>query len=204
MQVFVRAEKTTSYIIPHHSTCAFLKKCVFEKLMLPVHHIRLSFEGKEYEDEAVLGKSGISSGSTLHLSLRLRGGGIFDKLGNAFKGDGFINFFKGMGNTALGFVGLGNVYDPVGDLRKEVQQQEADLTALYRDQQLKFEKTTVELEKKIILIMMQIASEGVKHTNLSLQPLQESIKINTSLILSEFLLIVTILCYIIFKPNHFV
>lgn len=117
-------------------------------------------------------------------------------------GSGLSSFGAGAGHSALGFVGLGSLYDPEGKLSREVRDQQNELTQQYRDQQIRFEKATQEIEQDIIKLAVELSSQSVKYSSLAMQPMNAKIKMNTSLIMSNLTLIVTIVVFLLVRPNH--
>ncbi|KAG5279147.1 hypothetical protein AALO_G00074610 [Alosa alosa] len=76
VQVFVRNEKGQSktYDVAPGEVVTDLKRKVYNKERVPVDQQRLIYNGKQLEDGRKLEDYGIQSGSTIHLTLRLRGG----------------------------------------------------------------------------------------------------------------------------------
>ncbi|XP_063078607.1 polyubiquitin-B-like [Engraulis encrasicolus] len=76
MQVFLKNEKgqTSTYnVVPGETVTAFKNK-VYQKERVPVDQQRLIHEGKQLDDGRKLEDYNIVSGSTIYLTLRLRGG----------------------------------------------------------------------------------------------------------------------------------
>ncbi|KAF7687695.1 hypothetical protein C0J45_23781, partial [Silurus meridionalis] len=76
MQVFVKNEKgqTKTYDITDEETVDQLKSKVFQKERTPVDQQRLIYNGQQLESGRRLQDYNIQSGSTVHMTLRLRGG----------------------------------------------------------------------------------------------------------------------------------
>ncbi|XP_076122680.1 polyubiquitin-like [Alosa pseudoharengus] len=76
VQVFVRNEKGQSktYDVAPGETVTDLKRKVYNKERVPVDQQRMIYNGKQLEHGRKLEDYGIQSGSTIHLTLRLRGG----------------------------------------------------------------------------------------------------------------------------------
>ncbi|XP_048101322.1 polyubiquitin-B-like [Alosa alosa] len=75
IQVFVRNEgQSKTYDVTPGETVTDLKRKVYNKERVPVDQQRLIYNGKQLEDGQKLEDYGIQSGSTIHLTLRLRGG----------------------------------------------------------------------------------------------------------------------------------
>ncbi|KAI5085803.1 hypothetical protein C0J45_4415, partial [Silurus meridionalis] len=76
MQVFVKNEKgqTKTYDITDEETVDQLKSKVFQKERTPVDQQRLIYNGQQLESGRRLQDYNIQSGSTIHMTLRLRGG----------------------------------------------------------------------------------------------------------------------------------
>ena len=76
IQVFLKNEKgmTSPYEIAPGETVQELKRKVHSKEGVPVDQQRLIHEGKQMDDGRKLDDYNVRSGSTIHLTLRLRGG----------------------------------------------------------------------------------------------------------------------------------
>ncbi|XP_043094107.1 ubiquitin-like protein ISG15 [Puntigrus tetrazona] len=75
-QVFVRNEKgqTGTYDVDVNETVAQLQEKIYRKERVPVDQQRLVFNGRQLESGRKLQEYDIASGSTIHMTLRLRGG----------------------------------------------------------------------------------------------------------------------------------
>ncbi len=78
MQIFVKTlnGKSTTINIEPSNTVLDLKKIITEKEGIAVQEQRLIYEGKQLDDPDTLASKGISDMSTIHLVLRLLGGGL--------------------------------------------------------------------------------------------------------------------------------
>ncbi|XP_041942260.1 polyubiquitin-B-like [Alosa sapidissima] len=76
IQVFLKNEKgqTKTFDVAPGETVTDFKHKVYNKERVPVDQQRLIYNGKQLEDGRKLEDYGIQSGSTIHLTLRLRGG----------------------------------------------------------------------------------------------------------------------------------
>ncbi|XP_026066801.1 polyubiquitin 12-like [Carassius auratus] len=75
-QVFVRNEKgqTGTYEVDINETVDQLQAKIYRKERVPVDQQRLIFNGRQLESGRKLQEYDISSGSSIHMTLRLRGG----------------------------------------------------------------------------------------------------------------------------------
>ncbi|XP_052412646.1 uncharacterized protein LOC127957991 [Carassius gibelio] len=75
-QVFVRNEKgqTGTYEVDINETVDQLQAKIYRKERVPVDQQRLIFNGRQLESGKKLQEYDISSGSSIHMTLRLRGG----------------------------------------------------------------------------------------------------------------------------------
>ena len=77
MQIFVRTlrGKTITISVKPEDTVPELKEKIHDREGIPVADQRLIFAGKQLKDECILADYGINKESTIHLYMRLRGGG---------------------------------------------------------------------------------------------------------------------------------
>ncbi|XP_042579565.1 polyubiquitin-like [Cyprinus carpio] len=75
-QVFVRNEKgqTGTYEVDINETVDLLQAKIYRKERVPVDQQRLIFNGRQLESGRKLQEYDITPGSTIHMTLRLRGG----------------------------------------------------------------------------------------------------------------------------------
>ncbi len=87
-QVFVRNEKgqTKTYDVDVNETVNQLQTKIYNKERVPVDQQRLIFNGRQLESGKKLQEYDIASGSTIHTTLRLRGGWSVKRVQNGLKG----------------------------------------------------------------------------------------------------------------------
>ena len=68
--------RTVTIAVSLNDTVESVKHKIVEKVDLPVEEQRLIFAGKQLEDSLTLRDAGIQRDSTIHLALRIRGGGL--------------------------------------------------------------------------------------------------------------------------------
>ncbi|XP_051551840.1 polyubiquitin-like isoform X6 [Myxocyprinus asiaticus] len=76
LQVFVKNEKgqTKTYDVDVNETVDQLQQKIYNKERVPVDQQRLIYNGRQLESGMKLLEYNITSGSTIHMTLRLRGG----------------------------------------------------------------------------------------------------------------------------------
>ncbi|XP_051971958.1 polyubiquitin-like [Xyrauchen texanus] len=76
LQVFVKNEKgqTKTYDVDVNETVDQLQQKIYNKESVPVDQQRLIYNGRQLESGMKLLEYNITSGSTIHMTLRLRGG----------------------------------------------------------------------------------------------------------------------------------
>jgi hypothetical protein len=74
MQIFVKNQKTFTYVVEYSDTIESLKEKIFDREAIPNEFYYLSFGGKILEPTRVFSDYLITEGSTILLNYRLAGG----------------------------------------------------------------------------------------------------------------------------------